>query len=105
MIDWDIERTVRSPWAAGLLGSIVALKFAPGTTWPERAVNVGAGALCAGFCAPALVDWLHIEPVSMRSGAAFAVGMFGLSVAAAVIDGVRELKLAEVITGWISRKR
>lgn len=99
-----IERAVRNPFAAGALGSLVALRFAPGATWLERAGNVAAGSVAAGFAGPALVEWLQIGSAGMASGVSFGVGMFGLSLAAAVMDGIRQVRLGEVITGWISRK-
>jgi len=39
----------------------------------------------------------------MQSALAFAIGMFGMSAAAAVMQGLRDIKLGEIMTGWISR--
>lgn len=103
-MDFDVERIGRSPFAVGALGAVVALRFAPGLTWFERAFNIGCGSLCAGFCAPALAEWLHVLSAGMHAGMSFVVGTFGLSLAAAVAQGIRDLKLGEVITGWISRR-
>jgi len=103
-MDIDISAAARNPFVGGALGAIVGLKFAPGATWPERVANVVAGGLCAGYGAPAASEWLHVTSAHMQSGLAFAVGLFGLSLAAAVWQGLRELKLAEIITGWISRR-
>ena len=103
-MDIDFDRVTRNPYAAGALGSLVALRFAPGLSWLERFVNVATGGLCAGFLAPGLSDWWHITSHGIQSGLAFGVGMFGLSLAAAVLQGIRELRMAEIITGWISRK-
>lgn len=100
----DFDEHLRSSWVAGALGSIVALKFAPGLTWFGRAFNVASGSLCAGFLAPPLAEWLHLSSQGMQSGAAFAVGMFGLSLAAAGAEGIRAVGWGEVIKGWVSRK-
>lgn len=99
-----LERVARNPFMAGALGSLVALRFAPGVSWWERAGNVAAGSVAAGFAGPALVEWLQISSAGMSSGVSFGVGMFGLSLAAAVMDGIRQVRLGEVITGWISRR-
>lgn len=103
-MDIDIDRVVRNPFAAGAVGSLVALRFAPGQSWFERAGNVVAGSLAAGYAGPALVEWLQIGSAGLASGMSFGVGMFGLSLAAAIVDGIRQVRLGEVITGWISRR-
>lgn len=100
----DPTGLARNPFAAGAIGSLVGLKFAPGATVVERVTNVVAGAVCAGYVAPGLLEWLHVTSPNLQSFTAFTVGLFGLSLAAAVQQGIRDLKLGEVITGWISRK-
>lgn len=100
----DLERLVRSPFVTGALGGLVtALRFMPGASWGERAVNVGAGSLTAGYLSPALIQFLQLES-GYAYGAAFVVGMLGLSVVAALLQGLKELKLAEIISGWLSRR-
>jgi hypothetical protein len=102
--DFDSEYWLHSHFAVGALGSIVGLRFALGTTWKERAFNVVAGTLCAGFFAPALAEWMRVTSAGMHSALSFAVGMFGISLAAAVAQAIREMKLGEIISGWISRR-
>lgn len=104
-MDFDMDKIARSPWAAGALGSLVALRFAPGMTWGGRAFNVLCGALCAGFLAPPLVEWLALHTDGMRAGAAFAVGMFGLSIAAAAAEAVRNVAWGDVVRGWVTRRQ
>lgn len=103
-IDLDPDRLARSPFIIGALGSFVALRFAPGQTWGERVFNVFCGSLCSGFCAPAMAEWMHVQSPGMQSFSAFAVGMFGLSLAAAITNAVKSMDLASIISGWISRK-
>lgn len=100
----DLKRLAHSQFAVGALGSVVALKFAPGVSWAERAFNVLAGSMCAGFCAPALAEWLRIGTPGMLAFMAFAVGLFGLSLTAALLQGIRDLRVADIISGWVSRK-
>ena len=51
MLD-DLDRVARHPYAAGLAGSLVSLRFAPGDTWRARAVSVLLGSLTAAYVAP-----------------------------------------------------
>lgn len=103
MLD-DVDKLARSPYAAGVAGSLVALRFAPGSTWVERAVNVVAGSITAAYVSPALAEWLRITSPGLQSGLAFLLGLFGLSLAAAALQAMREAQLGQVITGWISRR-
>lgn len=103
-MDLDIEKLARSPFAVGALGALVTLRMAPGTTWWERATNVLGGSVCAGYCAPALAEWWRVATPGMHAILAFGVGMFGLSLVGAVMQGIKDTKVAEIITGWVSRK-
>ena len=103
-MDLDPDRLLRGPFIAGLSGSIVALRWVPGITLLERLFNALAGTAVAGIGSPALSDWLHITSAGTVSALAFAVGLFGLSLAAAIVQAIRDLRLADIITGWISRK-
>lgn len=100
----DPEKWLASPFVVGALGALVGLRFAPGASWAGRALNVGSGGVCAWFVAPALAEMGHVSSAGMAAALAFAVGMFGLSAASAISDGLRALKVGEIITGWLSRR-
>lgn len=98
------DKWLASPFVIGSLGALVGLRFAPGASWTGRAFNVGSGGLCAWFVAPALAEIGHISSPGLAAALAFAVGMFGLSAASAISTGLRDLKVSEIISGWISRR-
>lgn len=100
----ETSDAANSPFVIGLLGATVALKFVPGLSWKMRAVNAISGAVCAGYVAPALCEWLRIASPAIQSAAAFAIGMYGLSLAAALFKAISEIKLAEVVKTWLERK-
>jgi hypothetical protein len=104
-MDHDTGGLVRSPFAIGALGALVtAIRFTPGATWQERAFNTAAGACFSGFLTPAVTDWLGMSKPSYASGAAFLLGLLGMSLASAVLDGIKQTQVGQIITGWISRK-
>lgn len=103
-MDIEPQKIVSHPLAAGALGALVGLRYAPGLSWLERVGNVATGAVFAGFVAPAVGEVFRLSTVSMQSALAFAIGMFGMSAAAAVIQGLRDIKLGEIMTGWISKE-
>lgn len=101
---FSLTKTVLTPEGAGVTGSIVGAKFVPAPSWLERFLNLALGAACAAFVAPAVVEWLHVSSRSWQMAVAFVIGVFGLSLCSAVIDGIKKLDLATIISGWISKK-
>lgn len=103
-MDIDPQKIVTHPLAAGILGSLVGLRLAPGLSWPERFTNVITGSLCAGFAAPAAGEMFRLTSPAMMSFLAFVLGLFGMSIAAAVMQALRETKFGEAITSWLTKK-
>lgn len=104
-MDFDAERITGSPFVFGAVGALItAVKFTPGASWGERAFNVMAGSAAAGFITPALVEWLSMKSPAYASGAAFLFGLFGMSLAAALLQGIKDTPLGQIFTGWLSRR-
>lgn len=104
-MELDPEKLLTSPFTVGGIGSLIAaVKFMPGAGWAERAFNVAAGAAAAGFVTPALVEWLNMKSQAYVSGAAFLFGLVGMSLAAAILQAIKDTPLGQIITGWISRR-
>ena len=103
-MDMDPEHISESPFVAGAIGALItAVRFTPGATWAERAVNVLSGSTVAGFVAPALAEWLHLSPVYL-SAASFVLGLVGMSLVAASLQAIKDTPLGQIVTGWISRR-
>ena len=100
----DADAIVNSHVLAGLLGSLVGLKWAPGATWAERAANVGVGFGCAVYITPGAAEWMGIVSPRALAALSFAAGMFGLSLAAALSDGIKQTKAGDIITSWLTRR-
>jgi hypothetical protein len=93
----QIGKAASSPFAVGLLGSLVALRSAPGVTWQERLTNVISGAVMAGFLSPAIAEWFGLHSPAMQSATAFVVGLFGLNITATAFQWIRDMKLADLL--------
>lgn len=102
-MDIDPNKLIATPLVAGLVGACVGLKFAPGVNWSERTINVLTGSACAGFVAPAAGELFKLTTPSMLSCLSFFLGMFGMSLAAAIMVGLRDVKVGEIIQSWFSR--
>lgn len=102
-MELDPERIIKSPFLIGALGAIVALRGAPGESWPIRFVNITSGALFAGYVSPAIAEWFALTTPAMQSAMAFACGLFGMNFVAAVVTWIKEIKLSDVLP-WARRK-
>lgn len=88
---------IKSPWVAGAMGALVALHGVPGLTWGERAFNVFAGLLIAGYVSPAAASYLGLAEPTMQSAAAFLMGLFGLNLIAAIVEAIRTADLGKLL--------
>lgn len=94
----DAQKATFLPFLAGAAGSIVALKFAPGTTWVERITNVMSGTAFTWAIAPAAGEYFHLATPQMLSCLSFVLGLFGMSIAAAIMAAIKNLDLAKMIS-------
>lgn len=103
-LDFDFDTLSRTHFVVGVAGSVVGLRFAPGQTWPERAFNVLAGGLSAHYAAPGIAEWLRWTSPGSNSALAFGIGLFGLAIAAAVMEGIRATRLGEYFNNWLGSR-
>ena len=103
MADIDLNKITSNHFFIGFTGSLVALRFTPGLTYFERISNALSGSAVAGFVTPALVDWQHVTSPGLAGGFAFLLGLFGMSLSAAIFSAIRDLKLAETLTSWLKK--
>ena len=103
-IDQDkIAGAIQSPFFIGLLGGIVALRGVPGSSWKERLFNVLSATLVAGFLSPAIAEFFGFSTPAMESACAFAVGLFGLNITAAVVSYINGLDIGTLVP-WGKKK-
>lgn len=71
---------------AGLIGGIISLRFFSGVT-PLKAIPIVLGGwACANYGTPALVEFYQLKADGYQAGIAFAIGLFGMSIVAAVFQ-------------------
>lgn len=102
-MELDPERIVKSPFLIGALGALVAMRGAPGESWPIRVFNVISGALMAGFISPAACEFFALTSPAMQGAMSFAVGLFGMNIASAAVVWIKAMQLADVLP-WVRRK-
>ena len=76
----------------GFLGAVVSLKFIENMTWVQRVPTVFGGMLCAAYVTPLVAEMaMHSPTARTESAIAFLIGMFGMSIAAAIVKAMPEL--------------
>lgn len=102
--DLDLPTAARHPLVAGLAGALIGLRWAPGSTWGERLVNVAAGSAIAGYVGPAAAEAFELHTPAAQSALGFGLGLFGISLATVLVQTLRDLKLAEIAAEWLRRR-
>lgn len=88
---------------AGFIGAVISLKFLTEIqTWPARIFMAFCGTMCAAYATPGIADYFKWSE-RVESALAFAVGLFGMTLANAVMGALREMKIAEAIGSWFKR--
>jgi hypothetical protein len=100
----DAGKVIAHPVVAGPLGALVSLRFVPGSTFTEKAVNFASGAAIAWFGAPFLADWFSLQKPQSIGFLSFTSGMVGLIVVSMAIETFKGIKWTEIAQGWIARK-
>lgn len=77
------------PLAAGFVGALISLKFIEGLTLWQRASTVAAGTFVAAYCSPLTVEVMTLS-TKLEGAIAFIGGLFGMSIAGALIKAIPE---------------
>lgn len=74
----------------GFFGAVISLRFLEGLSWWKRLSTVIAGTFVAAYVTPLIVLLFDLN-VKVESGVAFLVGVFGMSLAGAVIKAIPDI--------------
>lgn len=89
------------PLAAGFVGAVISLKFIEGQSVAQRVSTVIAGAFIASYCTPLTIELLSLSASPRMEGAiAFIGGLFGMSIAGALIKAIPEW-VSAAKTKWL----
>jgi hypothetical protein len=87
----------------GLIGAMLSMYFAqPGMRFVVRAVYCAGGTACAYVGAPALAEYFTLSEAA-TGAVGFVLGVFGMSLLAALQTIIRESKWGEQIATWVKR--
>lgn len=89
-----------SSFLAGFIGGVISLKWVPEmTTWWQRGGTAIAGGFSAAYLSPLIVGYFEVK--AGAGGIDFAVGLFGMSLAAAIMRAMSGADLwGFVVSKW-----
>lgn len=94
--------TTKAVVIAGLVGSLLSLGFIDGMTKKQRVVAVCSGMVMAHYLAPLIAFIFHEENYQETIG--FLVGLFGMSVVAALFRAIQNSDLWSLVKRRFSGK-
>lgn len=78
-------------------GSLLGLRAWPGTNRVEKFFNLLLGFVMAIVAGPALADYTNVVSEHTRAAITFFSGAFGLLVFAAVVEGIKQVPVVDLI--------
>lgn len=84
----DALKLISPTFIAGVLGAMLSLRFATNLNAYERATAVIGGAFIAQYATPIAAHLLNLD--NFQQGLGFFIGLFGLSLTAAVYDTIKK---------------
>lgn len=91
------------PFMAGMAGSLVALRWAPGKSWWDRFFNVCSTIPIVIYGGPAMIDLFGITTDSMILLMGFAIGALGLNIFAKLYEGIKQTEVAAILSSYFKR--
>jgi hypothetical protein len=85
----NVTPILSSPTAAGVFGSLLSLKWAPGANWIERVFSFLCGIACVLYLAPAIIGSMTIQSPWMPGLFNFLTGLLGMNLIAKAVDFVK----------------
>lgn len=77
----------------GFLGAVVSLKLVEGLNLWQRFTTVLGGALCASYVTPLVLEVITLS-TKLEAAVAFLIGVFGMSLVAAIAKAIPEFLTA-----------
>lgn len=91
------------PTLPGFVGGVLSLRFFKEQTWGEKVMTVLGGWACASWATEPVLAFFTLNNTSWSNGISFFVGLFGMSIVAALMAALKEINLGEIVSGWIKR--
>lgn len=101
----DINNTLQQPAVAGVIGSLLSLRWVPGDKWWEKFFSFGCGIGTALYLAPAAVAYMEIKSSWGPPAFGFMAGLVGMNLIAKLVDIVKNGDWLALLTALKGKKQ
>lgn len=98
--DDQLTALAQSPAAAGVAGTLLSLRWAPGNSWASRAWSVAGGLALVIWGAPYAVEALGITAKAGPPAIGFLAGFLGLNLLSKLWDWVAATSFGELLSSF-----
>lgn len=85
---------------AGTIGAVLSLRFFDGLNMQDKFTTAAGGAASANYLTEPAMQFFGLTPATFEGGLGFIIGLFGMSIAAAVVRTIRDTNWAEWFKFW-----
>ena len=82
---------------AGAVGAFISLRFFEGLSTGERWLTFMGGWGTAAYTTGILHEYLELKSIASETGIALLIGLFGMSIVAAIIKVIRETNWTSIV--------
>ncbi len=93
----DARAAAGDPTVAGVVGSLLSLKWAPGEDWKTKFVSFLCGLAWAVFGAKAIISAMGVTWDNAQTLFAFLLGLLGMNLTAKISEFVKTTSVADII--------
>lgn len=104
-IDDQISQYVQSPAVAAAVGSLLSLRWMPGSSWGSKFFSFAAGISVSLFLVPYAVELMGVTSKAGPYAFAFLAGFLGMVLMGKTWDYVSNTSLGEFLGAIFTRKQ
>ena len=92
-----LHKVVQHPAVAGVVGSLLSLKWVPGDSWGERLFSFGCGMGAVLFLVPAAIGYFEVKALWAPPAFGFMAGILGINLVSKSVDYVRAVDFGAIL--------
>jgi hypothetical protein len=101
--DWNA--VVQHPAVAGVVGSLLSLRWVPGNSWGERFFSFGCGMGVVLFLVPAAIGYMEVKAAWAGPAFGFMGGILGINLVGKSVDYVKNAEWGALLDLLRGRKQ
>ncbi|MGH7260145.1 MAG: hypothetical protein ACREI9_05620 [Nitrospiraceae bacterium] len=103
MVDWATALGLKpGSFFAGMLGGVLSLRWVPEVGWAARSFTIFFAGCVANYATEPIYLTFAIKGLH-QGGVGLLIGLFAMSLSAAIFKALKELQLGTMVTNFIGK--